>query len=269
MRKLIFTLFLLVFIASSGYAQRYDIEYGNDYPKFYLGLGTNLQSYIGGDFGNTYALRYEEGYYYDDYNYYNNYYYDDYYYDDNDGIVSPFGLDLYAGVQLNSYLSLELESSFIWHLIGRPDRKYETGYEGEEDYIDYNDDSRLYANPIFLGLKYYPFSRERLPLFISAGFGAQYIKESMDRVREYYDYGYHYYNYNPTYLLASYESAKWMTGFKAGAGFSYNFFNLFSAETELRYTSFYPEQNLNSPLLMNRVPQIGNLAFLMKIYLVF
>ena len=268
MKRHIFTLFLLVFIGNSGYSQRYDIDYGySDYPKFYLGLGTNLQSYIGGEFGSTYALRYEDNYYYDDY-YYDHYYYDDYY-DYNEGMLGPVGVDIYAGVQLNSYLSIELESSFIWHSVGRPDKKYETGYQGEEYYVDYNDESQLYANPIFLGFKFYPASRERLPFFISAGFGLQYMQESMDRVREYYDYEYHYYYNNPTYLIASYESANWMTGFKVGGGFSYNFFNLCTAEAELRYTSFYPEQKPYSPLLMNRVTQIGNLAFLMKLYALF
>lgn len=272
MKRYIITLFFLVFIVSEGYSQRYDIDYGyNKYPKFYLGFGTNIQSYIGGEFGSTYALRYDN--YYDDYNYNNYYYYDHYYYDDyydyDDWMISPVGFDLYAGVQLNSYLAVELESSFIWHLLGRPDRKYETGYTGEEYYMDYNEDSWLYANPIFLGIKLYPGGKERFPFFISGGFGMQYMRETMDRVREYYDYEYYYNYYSPKYLIASYESAKWMMGFKAGGGLSYSFYDLFTAEAELRYTSFYPEQNTRSPLLMNRVPQIGNLAFLMKIYAVF
>ncbi len=270
MKRYIFTLLFFSIIISQGYSQRYDIDYGYSiYPKFYIGIGTNVQSYIGGDFGKTYGLRYQDSYYYDDYNYnYNNYYYEDDYYDYDDGTLSPIGFDLYAGLQLNDYLSVELESSFIWHLIGRPDRQYETGYEGEEYYIDSYDDSRLYANPTFIGLKFYPAGRYSLSFYISGGFGMQYTTESMDRIREYYDYGYGY-NYNPAYVIASYKSSKWIKGFKIGSGFSYNFFNLITAEAELRYTSFYPEQKMTNPLLINRVPQIGNLAFLMKAYVVF
>jgi hypothetical protein len=269
MKRYIITLFFFAVFISEGFPQRYDYDFGyKRYPKFYIGLGTNVQSYIGGDFGKTYGLRYEDGYYYDDYNYYhNNYYYYDYY-DYDEGTLSPLGFDLYAGLQLNDYLSIELESSFIWHLIGKPDRQYETGYHGGVYYIDSYSDSWLYANPTFLGLKLYPAGRFTLPFFISAGFGMQYTNEAMDRIREYYDYGYGYY-YNPVYFIASYESSKWIKGFKVGGGFSYNFYNFITAEAELRYTSFYPEQNLSSPLLINRVPQFGNLAFLMKAYVVF
>jgi len=269
MKSYIYFLLLFFLFSVLVYSQRYDVEISNDYPKFYIGIGFGLQSYIGGDFGKTYSLRFSgNDNYYDDYNgYYNSYNYG--YRDYENDLISPIGFDVAAGIELNSYLSIELESSFIWHLFGRPDRQYETGFLGNEYYIDCWDDSRLYANPIFLGAKIYPFKRERIPLYLSAAFGWQYTKEAMDRVREYYDYNYYYNYYYPKYIIGSYSDSKWMTGFKTGIGASYAIFDLVITDIELRYTNFYPQKDLSSPLTMNRVPNIGNLALITKFSITF
>lgn len=256
--KYIFTYFLLLLLTNNSFSQFVN------YPKIYFGIGTGIQSYIGGDFGKAYSLRFFSKYdYYDDY-YYNN----RRYYDNDRDLISPVGFDLNAGVNINEYLSVELESSFIWHFFGWPDRQYETGTSGNWDYIDKYDDSFLFANPYTINLKVYPGGR-RAGLFFSGGFGWMYIKESMNRVREFYDYSYNYYNYSYTYLIKSYKDSKWCTGFKVAAGFSFPAFDYLSGELEIKYTSFYPEKNMESPLLINRVPNIGNIALVSKFYFSF
>ncbi len=235
-----------------------------NYPSFYIGIGTGIQSYIGGDFGRAYSLRV-----YSKYDYYDDYYYNNHrYYDDERDLISPIGFDINAGMNINDYISVELETSFIWHFFGYPDRQYETGTSGDWDYIDKYDDSFLFANPYIISLKVYPGSKHT-GLYFSGGFGWLYVKESMNRVREYYDYYSGYYNYSYTYLIKSYKDSKWCPGFKIAAGITFPAFEYLSGELELRYTNFYPEKNLSSPLLINRVPNIGNIALISKFYLSF
>lgn len=56
---------------------------------FYIGIGTSLSSYIGSDFGKTFAIRYAPSGYYDD-GYYNSYYYRPHSYDDYYGSRETF-----------------------------------------------------------------------------------------------------------------------------------------------------------------------------------
>lgn len=260
-KKITYIIFLLLLIIfhTPLYSQL------NNNPSFYIGIGTGLQSYIGGDFGKAYSLRFFSRYNYDD----DYYYYDREYYDDNRNIISPLGFDVNAGLKITNYLTLEFETSFIWHFHGWPDRQYETGTIGNLDYIDKFDDSFLFANPYIISLKIYPLSRI-FGLYFSTGFGWLYVKEKMDRVREYYDYSYYnYYNYRFTYLIKTYSDSKWCTGFKFAVGLTFPTFEYLSGEIELRYTNFYPDKNLSSPLLINRVPNIGNIALISKFYLSF
>lgn len=158
--KNIFLLYLILFSAylftpQNAYSQYYK---END---FYIGIGTSLSSYVGGDFGSTFAMRYWNNYNDDPY-YYNNNYYNRHssYYNYNSGMLSPLQVDLALGTNISNYFSFQIESSFIWHLNGRADPKYETGtFNDNTDYIDRYDNSTLFSIPIIASLKVYPFGR--------------------------------------------------------------------------------------------------------------
>jgi hypothetical protein len=239
----------------------------------YFGFGTSVSSFAGGDFGSNFAMRYSNSRYYDN-NYYNSYndynYYNDCY--DDSYNLSPLQVDVSAGYAVSEKLSFEIESSFIWHFNGRHLPEFTTGTQGGDDYIDKYDNSSLYAVPIFATVKYYPFDRYKSPIFLSAGYGWQYTKEYVERVREYYDFSsnYGYYNYSYNFPIAQYESARWLQGFKVAAGISYGISEYLSGEVELRFSTFFPnERKDNSPLTMFKTPNITNIALGTKVYFLF
>ena len=131
-----------------------------------MGFGTSVSSFLGGEFGKVYALRlnYSPDYY-DSYNSYNYSSYDGY---DSYFMYSPIQLDVNAGYMLNEKLSLEMESSFIWHLRGRPEPEFVTGTEDGSDYIDKYDNSTLFAIPFVVNAKFYPAGRKETPFYIKA-----------------------------------------------------------------------------------------------------
>lgn len=240
--------------------------------KFYLGIGTSFSSYIGSDFGKTFAIRFAPSGYYDDY-YYNNYYYrpgrySDYY-DDRESFF-PLQVDLAFGMNVSKILSVEIESSILWHLNGRVNRNYETGTEGEYDYIDRNDNSSLISVPIMASAKIYPFGRKINSFYLTGGYGIQYIQEGVDRVRSYYDYyssGNYYSSSLYEYTLAEYRGREWVHGFKVGMGMDFKFMNSLKLNVELKASNFFPPGTDNSSALtMYHSPNLTNIGLGMKVY---
>jgi len=240
-----------------------------------MGFGTSVSSFLGGEFGKVYALRlnYSPDYY-DSYNSYNYSSYDGY---DSYFMYSPIQLDVNAGYMLNEKLSVEMESSFIWHLRGRPEPEFVTGIEDGSDYIDKYDNSTLFAIPLVVNAKFYPAGRKETPFYIKAGAGFQYVSESSERVREYYTFTeydpldeYRYYHYSANTVLASYSKKSWLPGFKIGAGLSYTLLEDINAFTEIEYSYFKNSPSGgSSPLALNKARYTGLLALNTKIYFSF
>jgi hypothetical protein len=110
----ILSLFILIIITSQ-------ISYSQikNEPRFYIGLGTSISTFIGGDFGSTFSARY----YSERDNYYNDYYYPGPYtinelHNYRHESFFPLQVDLAMGVDASRFVSLQVESSFIWHLNG-------------------------------------------------------------------------------------------------------------------------------------------------------
>jgi hypothetical protein len=237
---------------------------------FYIGIGTSVSSFLGSDFGKTFAVRYAPSGYYNNDNYYNNYYnrYDDYY--GSRETFFPLQVDLAVGMNISKIVSVQMESSILWHLNGRVDRRYETGTEGDYDYIDRNDNSSLISVPIMVSAKIYPFGKKRTAFYLIGGYGIQYIQEGVDRVRSYYDYSYYGNSYTSSlyeYSLAEYRGREWLHGFKVGMGVNFKITKSVSCDIELKTTNFFPPSRDNSSdLSMYRSPNITNIALGTKVY---
>jgi len=236
-------------------------------PGFSLSLGVTAGSYMGGDFGSTYAMRFSSSNNYDyGSNNYNNNYYDNNY--NSNSFYNPIVIDLGGEINVNEFLSIGVETSFLWHTNGYPGREYISGnLSGNRYYIDRWDNALLYAVPIFLNLKIYPFGQKLSPVYFSAGFGEQYTNESIDRVRAiYYN---EYSSYGNDYLLAAYSDSKWLPGIKLAVGARYLIGPFLSNETELKITNFFPDRDINSPLAMNRTTNITFIGITTKMCLNF
>ena len=263
MKSYKFFLILLLLLSSQIlFAQRHR----NDYRDNYIGIGTALSTFAGGDLGSTFQLKflpyYDDGYY--DYHYYNyNYYYDDYHrYRDRFEGICPLEISLFGGHHFNDHLTIELESSFIWHPVGSPDRNYYSG----DNYVDFNDDPTLIAVPIMASVKYFPFNRFRSPFYLSAGAGVQFTYETMDRVRSHYN-SYDDYLYKET--LSSYTSQHWYPGVKVALGTDFHLHENMHLNMELKYQNFFNTDTHPSPLVINSTDNIGYVALAMKIYFSF
>ncbi|MCE1165925.1 MAG: hypothetical protein LWX07_11045 [Bacteroidetes bacterium] len=253
MKRLYLIAALLLAVACSAQAQ---VK-----PAFGISFGTTFGSYTGADFGSTYAFSFPYSRYNDSY-YYNNYYYHPQY--DRYDFYAPLIFDIGFDYNVTDHAALNLESSFIWHYGGRPSRNYVTGETGGISYIDKWDNAQLFAVPLFLNVKIYPFGRSRSSFFISGGYGMQYTSESMDRIREEYDYNYNYNDYG--YLVGSASSKKWLNGVKASIGFQYPLSPFTTAEAEFKVTNFFPKRNPDSPLAMNTSTNITFVGLSTKIY---
>ncbi|MBL8017200.1 MAG: hypothetical protein JNK43_08025 [Ignavibacteria bacterium] len=272
MRTIVTITLAFVLCASNSFSQD---AHNTKNGKFYMGFGTSVSSFLGGEFGKVYALRlnYSPDYY-DNYNSYNYNSYDGY---DSYFMYSPIQLDVNAGYMVNDKLSLEMESSFIWHLRGRPDPEFVTGTEGNNNYIDKYDNSTLFAVPLVVNAKFYPAGRKQTPFYIKAGAGFQYVSESSERVREYYTYTVYdplnedrYYHYSATNILAEYSRMSWLPGFKIGAGISYTLLEDLNAFTEIEYSYFKNNpKGGESPLALNKARYAGLLAINTKVYFSF
>jgi|WetSurMetagenome_2_1015567.scaffolds.fasta_scaffold06965_1 hypothetical protein len=257
MKKGIFISVFIILIVNVSFSQYRGIFTGG-----YIGIGTSLSSYLGGDFGSTFHLRFFNYHNYNhDYNYDNNNY-------NSSSLLSPIQLDLAGGVNLSRNLSVVLETSFIWHFDGFPRRNYEPGtLPGNYYYLDRNDNSSMFAIPIIISIRYFPFDRNIIPFYLSLGYGRQYTKESLDRIREIYTYDYGYYEYNNyEYPIASYSATEWLSGYKLSIGGFYNIENMLTGELELRFTNFNANKKNNSPLAMHNSPNIFNVALGTKVY---
>jgi hypothetical protein len=239
-------------------------------PRFYIGLGTSVSTFIGGDFGSTFAARY----YSDRNNYYNDYYYPGPYtinelHNYRHESFFPLQVDLAMGVDASRFVSLQVESSFIWHLNGDTRRNYETGTMGNLDYIDRNDNSELLAIPIIASVKVFPFGRKRTSFYLTGGYGVQYMQESVERIRSVYDYNY-YGNYNSAsyeYPISDTKGREWIQGFKVGMGVTFRLNQYVTGDVELKATNFYQSfRDYSSSLSMYRSPDITNVALSTKIF---
>ncbi len=240
--------------------------------RFYMGFGTSVSSFLGGEFGKVYSIRlnYSPDYY-DSYGNYNSYENDIYGNDDSYLMYSPIQLDVNAGTFVSEKLAIELESSFIWHLRGKPDPEMNSGYIGNEYFIEKNDNSVLFAIPLLVNFKFFPTGRVNSPFYVKAGGGFQYVSESSERVRDYYAEDYYYYNqFLGSEIMASYSKKTWMPGFKVGAGVSYSVFQDMNAFTEIEYSYFKNTSSKgNTPLALDIARYTGLLALNTKIYFSF
>lgn len=266
MKKSFFILFLILAVSQISNSQ---VKTEN---QFYIGIGSSISSYIGSDFGKTFAIRYSPSGYYDN-DYYGGYYYRPHRYSDYYGsreTFFPLQVDLALGMNVSKILSVQIESSILWHLNGRLDRNYETGYDGEYDYIDFNDNSSLISVPVMLSAKLYPFGKKRTVFYLTSGYGVQYMQEGVDRIRSYYDYssyGNTYYSDLYEYPIAEYRGREWVHGFKVGMGVNFRITNSINCDVELKATNFFPPGRDNSSILtMYRSPNITNIALGTKVY---
>ncbi len=214
-----------------------------------IGFGIGTGSYVGADFGSAFYMSFFNTY--DDYYNYNNYYYSNY---NSGGVISPIIVDMGTSIDLNEFVSVAFDASFIWHLFGRPRRDFQTGTSGNRNYLDRWDNNYLYAVPLFLSLKLYPFGKSNYPLYISGGYGTQYTVESLDRVREYYNYNNYYSNYS--IIMNTVEDNAWFQGFKISFGFRTPVNYFMSNETEIKLTNFVPVRDSSSPLAMRTTTNI-------------
>lgn len=245
-------LILIIFISSNLYPQSNDSRIG-------ISFGTTLGTYAGSDFGSTYYMSFYTDDYYND-NYYNNSYYNDGY---NNSFLSPLEFDLGIDFRVSNNLSLSFESSYIWHINGKPNRDYVTVITGNGSYLEMWDNAMMYAVPLFLSLKLYPLGKENYSFYISGGYGMQYISESMDRVREDLDYNY-YGGYR--YYIGGVSDAKWQQGVKLAIGMNFNMGSSLSNETEIKVTNFFPQRNSYSQLAMNTSTNITFIGLTSKMY---
>jgi hypothetical protein len=230
-------------------------------PGFAVSFGTTFGSYTGADFGKTWAVSFPRSEFNDDYYYNNNYYHNRY---DRYNFFSPVILDLGMDFYITDFAAVNVESSFIWHFNGYPNRQYETGVTHGQNYIDKWDNAELFAVPLFLNLKLFPLGMRRSSFFITAGYGQQYTSESVDRVREEYNYNYGYSDYK--YVVGSAVSKKWLSGVKVGLGFIYPISPYMSGEAEFKVTNFFPDRNPASPLAMNSTTNITFVGLSTKVY---
>lgn len=259
-------LIALIFVV----VQNSDAQIKNE-PKFYIGLGSGLSTYIGGDFGSTFAARY---YYSRNYDYDNYYYYPGPYRyyelrDYRNETLYPLQFEFAMGVDASEHFSFQVESAIIWHLDGNTRKNYETGTTGNYDYMDRNDNSELLAIPIIASLKFFPFGRHRASFYMTGGYGVQYMQESVDRIRSIYNYNSYYNDYSTLYEYPLFQTKgrEWFQGFKVGMGVTYSLNRYVSGEVELHATNFYPSIRDNtSSLSMYRSPDITNIALSTKIF---
>ncbi len=236
-------------------------------------MGTKLSSYIGGDVGDRFAIRYSNAY--DPFEDNNGYYYnkdEQYYNDRQSNSFNPLQLSLFGGVNLGNNFALELESGVLFHSAGNiEDGDVSVGRENGVTYVEHYDNSSLLTIPLIASLKFYPLGKNNTSFYLSGGYGVQYVSESLDKVRDYELYNNYYYQYG-TYRdkIAGYSTSSWMSGFKAGVGLSYFMFGNIANDIELSYSHFINANTQEgSNLAIQRTPQFGNISLGVKMYMDF
>lgn len=242
-----------------------------DKKDFYIGLGTKLSSYIGGDVGNRFSIRYSNAY--DPFEDNNGYYYnkdEQYYNDRQSNALNPLQFNLFGGVNLWNNLALELETGILFHTAGNvEDGDVNVGYQNGVTYVEHFDNSSLISIPLIASLKFYPLGKGNTSFYLLGGYGVQYVSESLDKVRDYQLSNNYYYQYG-TYrdVIAGYSTSSWMTGLKAGVGLSYFILGNQANDIELSYTYFMNSNTQEgSNLAIQRTPEFGNLSLGVKMYL--
>ena len=267
-----YILFFILLLSSGNLFSQCRNEGGGKGVLFYVGFGTGISTFLGGDFGSRFSTRvtspmFNNGNgYYNNRLYYNRYDYNDYY--DDRTSFNPLQADMTVGIQPMKSLALELNASIRWHSYGRPDPQFETGTFNGNTYIDRYDNSTLLTVPLMASIKFYPPLSSVNNLYITAGFGFQYTSESLDRIREFYDYNSYYGDYTQGYEfpIASYSESRWYPLVKAGIGYLYRMPDNFAGSIELVYSNFFSELRNDSPLAMFRTKNVGNISLGMNIY---
>lgn len=253
------TAFLSFVFLSNVNAQSVSLQEDN---RFYIGLGTSVTSYFGEDFGGRYFFR-------SFFNSSDRYNSGSSYYSDPSFGVFPLNLQLTSGYKLTEAISTEVEASFIWHARGymnNPD--FQSGQlSNNRTYVDRNDYASMVAVPVFLNLKFHPFGDFNNSLFLKTGFGAQFVSESIDRVRKVYEDGYFFNTYTSEYLLHRTSGTKWMSGTRLGAGYYIGFDNGIVSETDITYTLFFNHGKINGdPLAINTSGKISMISLSTRVY---
>jgi hypothetical protein len=238
--KRFFLAVLIVFLGSSiGFSQTKKPPVKE--KTFYIGVGTSISSFLGGEFGNRFQIRYGE----DEYNY------DGYNYDYGPSYsLSPVQIAIVAGKKLNENISLELEASFFNHTKGFIDnRDITTGSNAGTPYYDSYERAKMLSIPLIASVKYFPGGRTNSGIYLTAGAGYAYMRESIERVRtlKYFD-NYYYYYYYSKQTLASYSDHQWLPVMKLAGGTKFDLFGTLAGDVELTYTNFKTVKEFGDPL---------------------
>lgn len=231
----------------------------------YFGAGTSVSSYLGGYFGNAYAMRVlsSGSYYYDNYNNnYNSYNYN------SSTIWSPFQFSAVLGKNINDFLSIEAESDFIFHFNGRVDPQFTSGTSGNRNYLDRNDYASLFAIPVSVCFKLSGGFGNGSAAYLKIGPAFQYTSESYEKIREYYsddDHGYYSYDI----YMGSVSKQQWLPGFKTGIGLEYFISDFSYMVTELEYSYFNIDRTNNTALALDSAPEAQLFSLTTKVFFQF
>ena len=254
----IHTIFVLIFFSSSVSKAQINQE-----SNFYIGVGTGITSYLGGYFGQAYAMKvlfdYNDDYYYNNYNY--SY--------DNTTIWSPIQFDITAGFKLSDHLSAEFTSTFLFSFDGLVDPQFVTGSNGNRDFIDRNGYSSLYSVPVSAALKFNAVDEYGSGFFFKAGPAFQYTSEEYDRIREYYSYGKYGSSYSSFYYLYTVSKSEWLPGFTVSTGISFPLSDYTTSYTELAYSYFKINGNNETALALDRAIEAQLFSLNTKVFFSF
>lgn len=254
----IHTIFVLIFFSSSVSKAQINQE-----SNFYIGVGTGISSYLGGYFGQAYAMKvlfdYNDDYYYNNYNY--SY--------DNTTIWSPIQFDITAGFKLSDHLSAEFTSTFLFSFDGLVDPQFVTGSNGNRDFIDRNGYSSLYSVPVSAALKFNAVDEYGSGFFFKAGPAFQYTSEEYDRIREYYSYGKYGSSYSSFYYLYTVSKSEWLPGFTVSTGISFPLSDYTTSYTELAYSYFKINGNNETALALDRAIEAQLFSLNTKVFFSF
>ena len=254
----IHTIFVLIFFSSSVSKAQINQE-----SNFYIGVGTGISSYLGGYFGQAYAMKvlfdYNDDYYYNNYNY--SY--------DNTTIWSPIQFDITAGFKLSDQLSAEFTSTFLFSFDGLVDPQFVTGSNGNRDFIDRNGYSSLYSVPVSAALKFNAVDEYGSGFFFKAGPAFQYTSEEYDRIREYYSYGKYGSSYSSFYYLYTVSKSEWLPGFTVSTGISFPLSDYTTSYTELAYSYFKINGNNETALALDRAIEAQLFSLNTKVFFSF